>query len=203
LRTANYVLPKGGLLSPVYVDDVVHAIILAATKIGAMGQRYIISGPETVDWIQFYQAYTRMGTKGRVFAVGDDEYAHLVKERKSKASLARLARLVAQNPDIRNAAKENSFLIWSYNLAKRLLPRERLLQLGANDSRGARGSVFSLSQAETPAAFLPGAGLWKLYKSPSRYSVDKAKHELGYRPQTDLKRGMELTAEWARWARLT
>jgi nucleoside-diphosphate-sugar epimerase len=139
-----------------------------------------------------------MGTKGRVFAVGDNEYAYLVKERKSKASLANLAQLVAQHPDIRNAAKENSFLIWSYNLARRLLPEEHLLQLKAN----ARGSVFSLRQAEMPAAFLPGTGLWKLYKSPSRYGVEKAKHELGYRPQTDLKRGMELTAEWARWARL-
>jgi nucleoside-diphosphate-sugar epimerase len=198
LRTANYVLPKGGLLSPVYVDDVVHAIILAATKIEAVGRRYIICGSETVDWIQFYQAYARMGTKGRVFAVGDNEYAYLVKERKSKASLANLAQLVAQHPDIRNAAKENSFLIWSYNLARRLLPEEHLLQLKAN----ARGSVFSLRQAEMPAAFLPGTGLWKLYKSPSRYGVEKAKHELGYRPQTDLKRGMELTAEWARWARL-
>jgi hypothetical protein len=144
-----------------------------------------------------------MGTKGRVFAVGDNEYAYLVKERKSKASLAKLARLVARHPDIRNAAKENSFLIWSYNLAKRLLPQERLLPLRANHSRGACGSAFSLSQADIPAAFLPGSGLWQLYKSPSRYSVEKAKHELGYRPQTDLKGGMELTAEWARWARLT
>jgi nucleoside-diphosphate-sugar epimerase len=202
LRTANYVLPTGGLLSPVYVDDVVRAIILAATKIEAVGRRYIISGSQTVDWIEFYQAYARMGTKGQAFAVDDNEYAYLVKERKSKASLANLVRLVARHSDIRNAAKENSFLTWSYNLAKRLLPKERLLRLKENHSRGARGSVFSSSQAEMPAAFLPGTGLWKLYKSPSRYSVERAKHELGYRPQTDLKRGMELTGEWAKWARL-
>jgi nucleoside-diphosphate-sugar epimerase len=202
LSAANYVLPKGGLLSPVYVDDVVHAIILAATKVEAIGQRYIVSGSETVDWIQFYQGYARMGTKGQVFAVADDEYSYLAKQQKSKTSLAELARLIARHPEIRNAARENSFARWSYNLAKRLLSEERLSELKTNHWRGAGGLALRRVEAEEPAAFLPGAGLWKLYKSPCRYSVEKAKRELGYRPQIDLERGMELTAEWARWARL-
>jgi len=29
----------------------------------------------------------------------------------------------------------------------------------------------------------------------------KAKRELGYRPQIDLEEGMEVAEEWARWAR--
>jgi nucleoside-diphosphate-sugar epimerase len=202
LRAADYLLPKGGVLSPVYVDDVVDAIILAATKIEAVGNRYIISGSETVDWVHFYQAYSRMGAKGRVFAVADEEYSNLVRQRKSKTSLAKLARLVARQPEIINAARENSFCVWSYNLAKRFLSRERLFQLRANHSRGASVTAFRSAEAEKLAAFLPDAALWKLYTSPSRYSVDKAKHELGYGPQVNIARGMELTAEWARWARL-
>jgi nucleoside-diphosphate-sugar epimerase len=150
LRGANYVLPKVGLLSPVYVDDVVRAIILAATKSEALGQRYIISGTETLAWIQFYQAYANMGTKGRILAVGDEGYLSLVKRR-----------------------------------ADRL---QGLSSLEPGD--------------EEPAAFLPGASLWQLYKSSCRYSAEKAKHELGYRSRVKLERGMELTAEWARWVRL-
>jgi len=202
LRAANYVLPKGGLLSPVYVDDVVRAIILAATKSEAIGQRYIVSGSETVDWIRFYQAYARMGAKGQVIGVTDDEYSHLAKQRKSKTSFAELTRLIARHPEIRKVARKNSFLRWSYNLSKRLLPQGRLAQLTASYSRGASGTGFRQGEAEEPAVFLPGAGLWKLYKSPSRYSVEKARRELSYRPQIDLERGMELTSEWARWARL-
>lgn len=200
LREADYALPKGGLLSPVYVDDVIRAIILAATKIEAIGQRYIVSGSETVNWIQFYQAYTRMGTKGRVFAVRDDEYLSLAKRQESKTSLAELAGLIARHPEITNAAKKNPFLVRWYNLAKRLVSQERLLQLRATYLRARRASAFR-PNPELPT-FLPGPGLWKLYKSSSRYSIDKAKRELGYRPQIDLERGMELTAAWAKWARL-
>jgi nucleoside-diphosphate-sugar epimerase len=201
LRAANYVLPKGGLCSSVYVDDVVRAIILAATKIEAIGQRYIVSGSETVDWIQFYQAYARMGMKGRVVAAADEEYSYLLKQHKSKTRLTDLAGLIARNPEVRNAARENSWVIWSYNLAKRFVPQERLLQL-KNNSQKASGAAFRSDETKKPAAFLPEAGLWKLYKSPSRYSVEKAKRELGYRPQVNLEKGMALTEEWARWARL-
>jgi nucleoside-diphosphate-sugar epimerase len=200
LRTNDYVLPKGGLLSPVYVDDVVRAIVLAATKPEAVGNRYIVSSSETVEWNYFYQAYTGMGTIGRVFAVTDDEYSRLVRQRKSKSNFAALARLIVQQPEIRNAAQENSVLVWSYNLTKRYLPPEHLSQLRAGHLQGASGSTSSSGETERPA-FLPGTGLWQLYKSPSRYSIEKAKRELGYRAQIDLKMGMELTAEWARWSR--
>jgi len=202
LKTNDYVLPKGGVLSPVYVDDVVRAIVLAATKPEAVGNRYIVSSSDSIEWSYFYQAYTRMGTIGRAFAVTDDEYSQLVRQRKAKSNFAALARLVVQQPEIRKAAAANSVLVWSYNLAKRCLSAEHLSQLRAGHLRGASGPTSRPAETEQSAAFLPGPGLWQLYKSPSRYSIEKAKRELGYQAQIDLKMGMELTAEWARWSRL-
>jgi nucleoside-diphosphate-sugar epimerase len=201
LRTADYALPQGGLLSPVYVDDVVRAIILAATKKEAEGQRYIISGSETIEWTKFYQAYARMHAKGQVLAITDDEYSCLAKQRRSQTSFAELARLIARHPEIRRAARKNPSLRWLYNFSKRFRFQNRL-QFRAKHSIGASGSAFRLGEAEKPAAFLPGAVLWKLYKGRSRYSIEKAKRELGYHPQIGLEWGMELTAQWARWARL-
>jgi len=143
-----------------------------------------------------------MGTIGRAFAVTDDEYSRLVRQRKAKSNFAALARLVVELPEIRKAAAANSVLVWSYNLAKRCLSAEHLSQLRAGHLRGASGPTSRPAETEQSAAFLPGPGLWQLYKSPSRYSIEKAKRELGYQAQIDLKMGMELTAEWARWSRL-
>jgi nucleoside-diphosphate-sugar epimerase len=201
LRTSNYVLPKGGLLSPVYVDDVVRAIILAATRTEAVGQRYIVSGSETIDWVSFYEAYAKMGVKGRVLPASADAYWKLVKQHKSRTGLTDLARLIVRQPEIRTAAKNNSFVMWSYRWAKRLVSDKHLSRLKGTHLRG--GATLSCRTNDLPvAAFLPAAGLWELYKSPSRYSIEKVKHELGYRPQIELQKGMELTAEWARWVRL-
>ena len=90
LRQANYVVPTTGRCNPVYVDDVVRAIILAATKHNAIGKRYIVSGRETVSWSEFYGYYSRMGTEGQVIAAGEDEYRLLAKQKSTK-TLAEVA----------------------------------------------------------------------------------------------------------------
>ncbi len=43
-----------------YVDDVVDALILAAEKEEAVGERFLISGPDLVTWREFYAAYERI-----------------------------------------------------------------------------------------------------------------------------------------------
>jgi nucleoside-diphosphate-sugar epimerase len=201
LRTSNYVLPKGGLLSPVYVDDVVRAIILAATRTEAVGQRYIVSGSENMDWISFYEAYAKMGVNGRVLSAPADAYSKLVNQHKSRIGLRDLARLIVGQPEIRTAAKNNSLVMWSYRWAKRLVSDKHFSRLKGSHLR-AGATLSSITDDLPRAAFLPAPGLWELYKSPSRYSIEKVKHELGYRPQIKFQKGMELTAEWARWVRL-
>ncbi|MGZ6281016.1 MAG: hypothetical protein ACXWPP_20465, partial [Ktedonobacteraceae bacterium] len=36
----------------------------------------------------------------------------------------------------------------------------------------------------------------KLFGTDNRHSVEKARRELGYEPQVDLREGIRLTAEW-------
>src|SRR5262249_41412959 len=47
-----------GLCNAVYIDDVVDGLILAALSPAAVGERFIISGPQPVTWTTFY---TEMG----------------------------------------------------------------------------------------------------------------------------------------------
>jgi predicted dehydrogenase/nucleoside-diphosphate-sugar epimerase len=62
LRAGPVVLVDGGvgLCNLVYVDDVVSALLLAATAPRAVGEAFLISGAAPVTWRDFFGAYQRM-----------------------------------------------------------------------------------------------------------------------------------------------
>jgi nucleoside-diphosphate-sugar epimerase len=182
------------------VDDVVQSIILAATNHNAIGKRYIVSGRETVSWRDFYEYYSRMGTEGQIIASGEEEYRRLAKQKSSK-TLAEVARAIARSPEVRGAAKDNKLFQTAYAFVQRVVPEDRLRRIKggmspkASEARRGAGDV-------TRPSICPGPALWKLYKNESRYSIGKATDEIGYEPQMSLEHGMELTGQWAKWARL-
>ena len=49
-----------GLCNPVHVDDVVEAMLHAALAPGAVGETFLVSGPEPVTWKRFYGAHEDM-----------------------------------------------------------------------------------------------------------------------------------------------
>lgn len=62
LRAGRLLVVDGGLglCNAVYVDDVVDALVLAATEPAAVGETFLVSGDEPVPWKDFYGAYERM-----------------------------------------------------------------------------------------------------------------------------------------------
>jgi nucleoside-diphosphate-sugar epimerase len=62
LKSGQLILPGGGrgLHSPVYVDDLVDGIVLAATRPEAAGRVYIVTGAETPTIGEFFAYYSRM-----------------------------------------------------------------------------------------------------------------------------------------------
>ena len=62
LKQGRLALPgRGdGVANVVYVDDVVNALLLAATVPDIEGETFLISGEERVRWRDFYGAYARM-----------------------------------------------------------------------------------------------------------------------------------------------
>jgi hypothetical protein len=49
---------------------------------------------------------------------------------------------------------------------------------------------------------IPDATLLALYRSKTQVRIDKAQQRLGYVPQFDFARGMDLTSHFLRWANL-
>lgn len=64
IRAGGMLLPGGGaaLAQPIYVDDVVEGILAVARK-GAAGERYILRGPETVTFKQYFGELARIAGK--------------------------------------------------------------------------------------------------------------------------------------------
>jgi nucleoside-diphosphate-sugar epimerase len=200
LRHANCVVPTTGRCNPVYVDDVVHGIILAMTNDKAIGNRYIVSGREIVNWSEFYGYYARMGTEGQVIAYDENEYRMLSKQTPGK-TLGEVVRAVARSPEVRSVAKDNRLFQTMYAFAQRVIPEKSLRRIKSGVSQRA-SSVDSRASGATRPRICPAPALWKLYKNESRYSIAKATNEIGYQPQIGLEHGMKLTGEWAKWARL-
>ena len=62
LKSSRVVLANGGdgMCNAVYVDDVVAALLLAASRPEAVGQVFLISAESPITWKDFYAAYEDM-----------------------------------------------------------------------------------------------------------------------------------------------
>lgn len=70
LKEGTMMLPGGGrgLLQPIFVDDAVEGILLAAER-GAVGEAYLLAGPEVVTCREFFGFYAGMVGRNRMPSV--------------------------------------------------------------------------------------------------------------------------------------
>jgi len=95
LRSGKLVLPASriGRLRPVYVDDVVDAMLLAAKRDEAVGQRLLLGGPDVLTWHEYYRAYDEALGTGSLLLLEDAALAEQM-----GASAAAAARRFRANP---------------------------------------------------------------------------------------------------------
>ena len=64
IRSGGMLLPGGGaaLAQPIYIDDVIEGVLAVARR-GAIGERYILRGPETVTFKQYFGELARIAGK--------------------------------------------------------------------------------------------------------------------------------------------
>jgi nucleoside-diphosphate-sugar epimerase len=183
LREGRVVLPgdKQGLCNPVYIDDVVNALILGAESPAAVGERFLISGPETIPWTEFYRAYEEMLGKRSVVFMSTAEIQEL-NRREGVRSTVRGIRLDPRKlldwPPVRGA----------YEFARRHLIPESL--------------AARAKQVLPSPLYVPNEVLLALYRARTVVRLEKARRLLGYQPAFDFDRGMALTARFVEWANL-
>ncbi len=179
MRFGTVVLPdKGeGLCPAVHVDDVVDAMLVAATNPRAIGERFLVSGPEPVTWSDFYERLAdAAGVPGPTYVPLQQlemENSKLGKLRRLVSTPERLVRRVGQVRPVRKVVRT----------AIRVLPsglRNRLDDsLYGRDSRR-RGYVH-----------IPDLGHLHWISGRSTIMSGKARQRLGYRPRVGLTEGMD------------
>jgi nucleoside-diphosphate-sugar epimerase len=190
----------------VYVDDVVAAMLLAASVEEAVGGTYLVSAAEPTDWQSFYGAFAEMlGIDAtRVVSAAELEAIRARSRpagppRPGATTAARAGmKALARDPDVRALLKR---LPVSRPVRRRVRSTaKRLVGVGPSPSPPGAGTVKPAE--ERRPLHLPGDILMKLFRSTARVEIDRAHRDLGYEPAFDLERGMAMTEAYARWAGL-
>jgi nucleoside-diphosphate-sugar epimerase len=184
-----------GTCNAVYVDDVVSAMILAATSPAALGECFLISAAEPVTWREFYARYEAM--LGVPATVPMSAAAAIARPVRAPSLLRELPALLLKEPVVRARLRRTAEARFLANLLRPVRPRrkrttatpdlDRLRRLRADDEQRIQ------QLAPSDVAF---------FAARARVRIDKARDLLGYRPEFPLEAGMELTGAWARWAGL-
>jgi len=171
-----------GLCNAVYIDDIVDGLLLAAISPAAVGERFIMSGPEPVTWATFFTEMAR--------ALGAKPPQFWPRER------------IAQYQD-----GHPKCLIKIVMSPKRILkfivrwnPARKVLKAGVDalpsPLRKMVLSYYSVGSRTRGEIFLPKP--W--YSWTASAGSEKARLKLGYSPHFDFQRGMELTGRYLEWA---
>src|SRR5579871_6450488 len=188
LLSGEVVLPGHGegLCNAVYIDDLIDGMILAAIVPDAVGERFIISGPEVVTWATFFTSIAEiLGTKAPSFWPHEKISQNIsmtgVGSRKAKLTPKRLLKEFVRGARLRPIL-HNWFERLPIQLQKSILNK------------------FEARQHLKYNSYIPDQRLLAFYSSKPVATSDKAKSKLGYLPLIDFRKGMSLTGHYLRWA---
>ncbi len=203
LRSGRVPLLDGGngICNPVYVDDVVESMTLAATVPGAEGETCLISGSEPVTWREFYEALDRIAGTDSLVELSVEEMRRMARRRERRKRLhARLLRK-ARNPDVWSRVGR----LWGLGVEGGGVSGRVVSALAARWLESAeedrRKAGMGIGPAE-PSIHLPTEPLIEAQTARARVRIDRARQILGYAPAFDLARGMEVTGRYLEWTNL-
>jgi nucleoside-diphosphate-sugar epimerase len=201
LRSGLVPLVDGGdgLCNPVYVDDVVDALLLAATRPQAPGETFLIAGEEPVTWKRFYRAYeAALGVEATLEISGLDLRAAMKKHANDDGALTVMMDL-ARNPTVFTEIARLSVVKLSLRTLKACLSDEQWRSL---KNRVLLCPTGNGNGAPVKALHVPDESLLALYQSKAPVRIEKARRRLGYAPRFSFEQGMERTRGFLRWAGL-
>jgi nucleoside-diphosphate-sugar epimerase len=183
-----------GQSNALYVDDMVQSMLRAAVVPHTGFETYLVSGPDSVTWRQFYSAYCDMLGVDRLVALPAAEHRR-VSQGSGLSQLMKVipaaGRALARDPEFRRVAGRIPLSRRVYAVMKR----------SSRAGPGVGHAPAKLVSEPLDLITLPPI-MVDYYASSTRVSHQKAVERLGYRPQYDLASGMALVRGWAEWARL-
>jgi len=189
LLYGTVVLPERGegLCNGLYVDDLVDAMLLAATREEAIGERFVISGPEPARWDRFF------GRIADALGVAPPVLWPAERIKAAQGGIVRDLRMVLNDP------KKIIQLVVRWN------PARRFLQAGLDGMPRALQELVTKYYFDRPSrpigqVHVPDRQLLSLYSAKPVARIDKARRLLGYEPRFHFDDGMAVTVAYLKWA---
>ena len=211
LKSGYVMLIDGGegLCNAVYVDDIVRGLRLAASEEGALGEVFLLSGPEPVTWREFYGAHEALlGYESHVVRTAQEAEALFRSLYGDKHLWREMVSLVHEDPDLRTRFKTTREVQALLRVGRFFLPEgarksiQRKLRGGLPPDAPTVNELVAATRPPDPDRTvhpMAPAGI-NLCKAKTVVSIDKARRLIGYEPMFDFPSGMARVAEWARWA---
>lgn len=156
-----------GLCNPVHIDDLVTGLFLCVENDAAVGQKFILSGPEPITWNDFFNAY------------------------KDVAGLERTSSCTCQQGFKTGGSLVGSFLRGNVRLLRRVIEPQMIevyewLKISRPKLAHKLSALLSGGIQENEK---------EKYNQKTAYSIEKARNYLSYSPRS-FADGMENTAAW-------
>ena len=185
LLSGTVVLPDGGagVCNPVYVYDVVYAIVCGIISKKSDSNRFLISGPDTVTWGQYYDAFEKILDTNSVIYKSSGEIKNSV------FNPIKAARLILGDP-------KRAF---SWEPMKSFLQSIRYSIPGKY--RTMIKNIYGTYRKIAPApVYMPNKEMLSLFSSNSVVDISLAKNKLGFIPKYSFEEGMKKTTQYIKWA---
>jgi nucleoside-diphosphate-sugar epimerase len=206
LNTSRQILINGGdgLCSPVYVDDLVSAMMLAAVKPQAIGETFLIAAEHPITWREFYAKFESMlgvtGTVNMTVAEAEAYYYRSIAKQRAPSIFVEALRMLRDETAVRDRLWRSREAVLVRCAARRFLP-ERARQALKNTFVETRAAAMECTEQEKPLEPLDPLSI-RLSQTKTIFRIDKARTLLGYEPQFSFEAGMRLTRRWAQWSKL-
>lgn len=182
-----------GIANHVFVDDVVQALLLAATRPEAVGEAFVISYGSGVTWKEFFGYYARM--------LGI-ELPNLTLQaiRQQKQQLEQLRNPInmglsfVASPHAQSVVRGMPGIGPAVGLALKVLRK--------SVKRAILDRATTLREIKLNPPDLPSQWIIDLFCAKGICRIDKARRILGYQPQFSLDEGMKLTEAWLGYAKI-
>lgn len=186
------------LANLVYVDDVVQAILLCLDRDVVSGEPFIINNDlELAHWLEYLKPFAKE-LQSPLQMTG--EPLLLQKVRKSllllRDSYSTLREVLSSPETLGLAARIPIVLKIGQNLVKGE-KRQKLQEKMLAQARVKEPNLSILKRYET----IP-RGLYEVFACRSSFSSAKARSAFGFEPKVPVRDGVQLTLDWAKWARL-
>jgi len=203
LLTGPVVLPVEGRgkCPAVFVDDVVDAVFLALSAPAAIGETFLINGPDSLTWEEFFQGHAREIPGAGVVAKSTAEVMSVAQAAQNeKTTLKLFTKELRENGEFRRILKSLPLIRSGEALVRNLISPEKWKSIQSKQFRPktAPRSV----QPSGPAEIFPSLAEIPVLSMEANVSIAKAREKLGFVPRTSWETGMKKTLEWLRWARM-